>query len=464
MKMSKESLLFFIFFMVVATLCMAQSLEINCGEEGKKVVALIDLKEKGQLLVTQKDNLNQLYILYFDNDLELKWEAEYPFEDGNGPKTANYFTFLNNSKTLYIVNQNKINMIGEVDLESGEIIFEQPVSGSSELRRGEYFMSNETLIQANIEGSILKIQKIRDHTLIPIAEIHPHSHDEAVKSTSLQIIKIERDTITAYQTLPEPNHRKLRIFIYRYTIKGKWIDSACSVLALNKHTFAFNSYNDLNCQFAFDYNNRIHMFGNLAPRLSDNFGQFPSSNESRGLWWVAFDQKFHVKKFNYYPFTVLYQRNDEIVYGQPKYWGVKADGDSGFYLNMNLIPGGIYTGNLTFYLNRFGIMKVFSNTDNKENFMRYSMIYSRQYIKNSDVLVTNDAWNFYSTHHYSKMAYYPAFHSAYTKAIVAKANRYPDDAQKSELAYTILYKKDFAIIAEYYYKKSKKVKFEIYRP
>lgn len=452
-----------LFIVFLSNAIFAQNLTISTAETNQKVVALIDLHQHGQLLVTQMDNTNSLTLTLIDNTLKLVWEAEYPFEDGNGRKAPNYFTFLHNSTTLFITNQSDKNYWGQIDIASGDIIYEQPIEKTSALRKGDFYMAHDKLIQVNTDGNIVHLQKIRDNVLIPIGEIMPPSMDEAVKKTSVQIIKISHDTVFAYQSLPEANHRKLNIILYKFKANGTLIDSTHSVLKLTGHSFAFNSRMDLNCQFVFDYKNRIYMFGNLAPRLSDKFGQFPASDESRGVWWASFDANMRTKHFNVYPFTTLYKQNEEIIFGQEKYWGVKADGDSGFFLNMNLIPSGVYTGNLTYYINTRGQLKMFTNTDNKDNFMRYNPIFTRQYIKGSDVLVTNDEWNFYSTHQFNKMTYYPTLHSKYTKAVIEKANKYPDDTQKSELAYTILYKDGYAIIAEYYYKKKKEVRFEIVR-
>ena len=447
----------------IAKIVISQTLTIPNSETDLKVVALIDLHQHGQLLIRQQDNSNSLTLTLIDNQLNLKWEAEYPIEDGNGRKVANYLTFLHNSTTLFITNQTKKNYYGTIDIASGDITYEKPIEGTSELRKGDFYISREMLLQANTQDGITYIQKVRENDLVPVGEIWGPSLDKAIKETSAQIIKISNDTVYAYQSLPEPNHRKLNIILYKFRLNGTMIDSTHNKLVLSRHTFSFNSVMDLNCQFVFDYKNQVYMFGNLAPRLSDNFGQFPASDESRGLWWASFDKDMRTEYFNVYPFTSIFQKNEDIIFSQEKYWGVKADGDSGFFLNMNLIPGGVYTGNLTYYINRRGQLKMFSNTDNKENFMRYNVIFTRQYIKSSDVLVTNDEWNFFSTHQFGKMAYYPAIHSKYTKAIVERANKYPDDTQKSELAYTILYKDGFAIIAEYYFKRKKIVKFEIVR-
>ncbi len=454
---------FFLALSNIFSFIAAQSLIIPTSETKQKVVALIDLHQHGQLLVSQKDNENTLYLVLIDNTLKQQWEVSYPFEDGNGKKAANFFTFLHDSTTLYITNQNKQNYVGQIDIESGDMIYEQVIERTSDLRQGDFYISKDKLIQANTEGNLLRLQKIKNNTLVTVGEILPRSSNEAVKNTSVQIIKISDDTVFAYQSLPDYNHRRLNIIMYKFGLHGKLIDSAHNTLELTRYAFAFNSTMDLNCQFIFDYKNRIYMFGNLAPKLSDKFGQFPASDESRGFWWASFDESMHTQNFNFYPFTFIYQKNEDIVFGQQKYWGVKADGDSGFFLNMNLIPGGIYTGNLTCYINKRGELKGLTNNDNKDNIMRCNPIFSRQYIRNSDVLVVNDEWNFYSTHHFGKLNYYPAFHSKYTKAIIERANKYPDESEKSELAYTILYKDGFAIIAEYYYKKKKEVRFEIVR-
>lgn len=458
----KRIILVFVIVLFAVT-SLAQDLVISTSELKRKVVALIDLHKHGQLLVTQKDDENILYLTLIDNELNPKWEAEYPFEDGNGRKSPNYFTFLHNSTKLFITNQNRRNFFGQIDIESGDIIYEQEIIGTSDLRKGDFYISGEKLIQANTDGNMLKLQKIRDYSLIPIGEIFPPKGNDAIKNASIQIIKVRNDTVWGYQSLPDIMHRKLNVIFYKYLINGKFIDSTYNELKLTRHSFAYNSTMDLNCQFVFEYKNKIYMFGNLAPKLADNFGQFPASNESRGIWWASFDESMHTESFKLYPFTTLYQKNEEIVYGQEKYWGVKADGDSGFYLNMNLIPGGIYTGNLTYYINSRGELKMFSNNDNRDNFMRYNPIFTRQYIAGSDVLVTNDEWNFYSTHHFNKLTFYPSFHSKSTWEIIERANKYPDDTQKSELAYTILYKDGFAIIAQYYNKRKKEVKFEIVR-
>lgn len=455
------SLLFFLNLLICSL--SGQSLTISTSEKGYKVLALIDLHEHGQLLVSQKDNINTLFLELIDNNLTQQWELSYDFEDGNGKKVVNYFTFLHSATTIYIVNQNRMNYVGEIDIKSGDYTNETVISGTSDLRQGEYYVSKDKLIQANSDGGILTIQKIRDNTLIPMSEIFPRSSSEEVKKTSLQVIKMADDKVLAYHSLPDYRHRRLNVMIYKFGIHGKLLDSAQNILELPRYTFAFNSTMDLNCQYVFELKNRIYMFGNLAPKLPDNFGQFPASDESRGFWWASFDSTLHKDNFNFYPFSFIYQKNEDIVFSQQKYWGVKADGDSGFFLNMNLIPGGIYTGNLTCYINKRGELKGLTNTANIDNFMRYNAVFARQYIRYSDVVVTNDEWNFYSTHHYGKLNYYPAFHSKYTKAIVEMAEKYPDESQKSELAYTILYKDGYAIIAEYYYKKKKEVTFKILR-
>ncbi|MFM9946205.1 MAG: hypothetical protein ACKVQB_13325 [Bacteroidia bacterium] len=462
MRQYIKKLILFLFSFIFNFL-QAQTLILPTAESGLKVVALIDLHQHGQLLVTQKDYASSLNLVLIDNELNLKWEATYDFENGNGKKVANYFSFLHNSTTIYITNQNTKNYFGQIDIESGDIIYEQLIEGTSDLRRGDFYISNEQLLQVNTEGNMLLLQKIRNNTLIPIGQIFPQSSDESIKKTSLQIISISHDTVLAYQSLPEPNHRKLNLIFYKFKTNGAFIDSSHNQLELTKHAFAFNSAMDLNCQYVFEHKNRVYMFGNLAPRLSDKFGQFPASDESRGMWWASFDNTLHTSHFYLYPFTTIFQKNEEIIFSQQKYWGVKADGDSGFYLNMNLIPGGIYTGNITFYINKKGQLKRFTNADSRDNIFRYNPIFTRQYIKDSDVLVTNDEWNFYSTHHFGILKYYPEMNSKYAKIIAEMAAKYPDDTQKSELAYTILYKDRFAIIAQYYNKKKKEVKFEIVR-
>lgn len=440
----------------------AQSLTIPTSESGQKVVALIDLNEQGQLLITQQDNLDVLTIVLIDNQLNLKWEATYEFEDGNGKKEANFFTFLHNETTIYITNQNRQNYYGQIDIATGHITYELQIAGTSELRRGEFFVSDDQLIQANSEGNLMRLQKINENSLVSIGEITPPSNNKNIKNTSIHIIRIHKDTVFAYQTMPEPNHRKLAVIFYKFNTKGKLLDSTYNILKLSKYAFSFNSVMDLNCSYVFEYKNRVYMFGNLAPRLADNYGQFPASDDSRGFWWASFDSESRLKDFNVYPFGKLFQKDEEIIYWQQKYWAVKADGDSGFFLNMNLIPGGIYSGNLTSYINSRGELRMFTTTEDRDNFMKYNPIFTRDYIKKSDVLVTNDEWNFFASHHYSKLNYYPEFHSKYTKAITDRAKRY-QDAQKANISYTILYKKDFAIIAEYYNRKDKIVKFEIIR-
>ncbi len=453
----------FCFSFIVNTIS-AQSLIIPTFETGQKIVALVDLQEQGQLLVTQHDSKSSLNLVLIDNELNIKWEAIYDFEDGNGKKEANFFTFLHDTTTLYITNQNRKNYYGEIDLATGDVVYEQPIIGSSELRRGEYYISNNRLVQANIEGALLRLQKITNNSLESISEIKPPGSNSKFKNTSLQIIRISHDTVFAYQTIPETNHRSLNVIFYRFKVNGRFIDSSINKLQLTQYAFSYNSVMDLNCSFVFENKNKIYMFGNLAPRLSDNFGQFPASDDSRGFWWASFDTKMHTEHFSVFPFSDMFQKEDEeIIYWQEKYWGVKADGDSGFFLNMNLIPGGSYTGNLTCYINMRGELKMFTTTEDRDNFMRYSPIFTREYIKKSDVLVTNDEWNFFACHQFSKLNYYPAFHSKYTKAIIDLANKHNDDSQKSDVAYTILYKNGYAIIAEYYYKMKKSVKLEIVR-
>jgi hypothetical protein len=449
--------------LLICQTLLAQTLTISTKESKRKVLALIDLHEHGQLLVQQKDDQEMIYMTLIDNELNTKWEAEYPYEDGNGNKKPNYFTFLHNSTTIFITNQDIVNYIGKIDIETGDITYEQPIPGTSEMRKGEFYVSKESLIQANNFGDVLAIQKIRDNdnALIEIGNITPNSMDEAIKKTSIQIIKIYNDTVFAYQSLPESNHRKLIVIFYKFKTNGKFLDSSYNELSLPKYAFGFNSTSDLNCQFVFDYKNKFYLFGNLAPRLSDNFGQFPASDDSRGLWWASFDHTMHKEYFKYYPFTFLFQKEEEVAYGQTKYWGVKADADSGFFLNMNLTPKGVYTGNLTFFVNSRGDINRFTNADNVDNFMRYNPIYGRQYINNSDIIVTNDEWNFYSTHHFGKIKYFEGIHSPLMKSVAEKANKYPEDSQKDALAMTVLYKNGFAIIAEYYNKKDKEVTFEI---
>ncbi len=455
---------FYIFcFSFIVNSISAQSLIIPTSETGQKIVALVDLQEHGQLLVTQQDNTSSLNLVLIDNELNIKWEAIYDYEDGNGKKAANFFTFLHDDIKLYITNQNIKNYYGQIDIESGDILYEQLIIGTSELRRGEFYVSNNQLLQANIEGAILRLQKITNNRLESISEIKAPSSNSKIKNTSIQIIKISHDTVFAFQTLPEPNHRNLNIIFYRFNTNGRFIDSSINKLKLPKYAFSFNSAMDLNCSYVFEHKNKISMFGNLAPRLADNYGQFPASDDSRGFWWASFDSKMHTEHFSVYPFSALFQKDEEIIYWQAKYWGVKADGDSGFFLNMNLIPGGTYTGNLTSYINMRGELKMFTTTEDRDNFMRYNPIFTREYIKKSDVLVTNDDWNFFANHQFSKLNYYPAFHSKFTKAITERAKKHDGEAQKSDVSYTILYKNGFAIIAEYYYKKKKLVKLEIVR-
>jgi len=441
----------------------AQSITIPTAESDQKVLALINLHEHGQLLVTQSGKSLSFNVILIDNEMNLKWETEYAYTDGNGRKAANFFSFLHNKTTIYIINQTSNNFYGELDIKTGALVPEKVISGTSELRRGEFYMVKDVLYQANVDDNLLLLQEVKDYELITRLKILPPETNNAIKKASLQIINIRNDTILAYQSFPEYNHRKLHLIFYKFLLNGDLVDSAHNELALTKHSFAFNSLMDLNCQYFFEHKGKIYMFGNLAPRLSDNFGQFPASNESRGLWWASFNTKFHTDKFVLYPFSTIFQKNEDIVFSQEKYYGVKADGDSGFFLNMNLIPGGVYTGNLTYYINKMGVMKWFSNTDNRDNFMRYNEIFARQYIKSADVMVTNDEWNFYSSHQYSKLIPRPEFQSKYTMEITNMANKYSDDSQKSELAYTILYKEGFAIIAEYYNKKKKEVKLKVVR-
>ena len=462
MKIIKGVFYIFYFSLIVNSIS-AQSLIIPTSESGQKIVALVDLQEQGQLLVTQQDNTNTLNLVLIDNGLNIKWEATYDYEDGNGKKEANFFTFLHDATTIYITNQNRKNYFGQIDINSGDIIYEQPIIGTSELRKGEYYISNNQLLQANIEGALLRLQKIKNNSLESISEIKPPGSNSKIKNTSIQIIRISHDTVFAYQTLPEPNHRNLNIIFYRFKVDGRFIDSSVNVLKLPKYAFSFNSAMDLNCSYVFEHKNRIYMFGNLAPRLADNYGQFPASDDSRGFWWASFDSKMHTEHFSVFPFSNLFQKDEEIIYWQEKYWGVKADGDSGFFLNMNLIPGGTYTGNLTSYINTRGELKMFTTTEDRDNFMRYNPIFTREYIKKSDVLVTNDEWNFFACHQFSKLNYYPAFHSKFTKAITERAKKFDDNLEKSDVAYTILYKNGYAIIAEYYYKKKKALKLEIVR-
>ena len=151
----------------------AQTLTISTKENKRKVLALIDLHEHGQLLVQQKDDQEKIYLTLIDNKLTMLWEAEYEYEDGNGTDKPNYFTFLHNSTTLFITNQDKVNNVGRIDIETGDIIYEAAIIGSSEMRKGDFYISKEELIQANNFGDVLTIQKIRekDNMLIEIGNI-----------------------------------------------------------------------------------------------------------------------------------------------------------------------------------------------------------------------------------------------------------------------------------------------------
>lgn len=439
----------------------SQKIEIPTKKTGLKVVALIDLLQHGQLLITQRNNKESYFATLISNEMEMKWETECPFEDDNGPRAANLFTFLHNDKTIFIINQSKHNYYSVLDIETGELKEEVLIKGTSELRKGEFFVSKDKLYMSNIFGNQLKIYEIRKESLIPKCEIYPPALTKAVKNTSLQMLKIQNDTIYSFQSLPDANHRKLHIIFYKHKMNGVLIDTIHNTLEIKKYyAFAFNSDKDMNCQYIFDYKGNFYMFGNLAPSLSEDFGQFPASNDSRGFWWVRFDDSLHSKDFFMYPFKSIFKKSDEIIIDREKYWGVKADADSGFFVNMNLIPGGIYTGNLTFYVNNRGYLKWFTNTDNKDNFMRYTGVITRQYIRKSDMYVLNDQWNFYSTHHFGKLVY-NNFQSNYTKQIVERAAEYTEDSQKSELAFTIINKNGFAILAQYYFKKNKVLTLEI---
>ncbi|NUM31165.1 MAG: hypothetical protein HUU47_02435 [Bacteroidetes bacterium] len=456
----KKTILLFIFTLSFQSI-FSQKIEIPTKKTGLKVVALIDLKEQGQLLITQRNNKESFFATLITNEMEMKWEAECPFEDDNGPRAGNIFSFLQTGENIFIVNQSKHNYYSVLNIETGELTPEIKIKKTSELRKGEFFVSKEKLYMANTFDNQLKIYEIRNESLIPKCEIYPPALTTAVKNASMQIINVSNDTILSYQSLPEPNHRKLHLIFYKHKINGSFIDSIHNTLELKKHSFAFNSIGDLNCQYVFEYNGNIYMFGNLAPRLSENFGQFPSSNDSRGIWWASFDKTMHSENFYLYPFKSIFKKADEIVIGHEKYWGVKADGDSGFFVNMNQIPGGIYVGNLTFYINPKGEMKWFTNTDNKDNFMRYNGIFTRQYIKKSDMIVLNDEWNFYSSHHFNKIIYNNIFQSDYVRQIAEKADKYKEDNQKSELALTLIQKNGFAVLAQYYYKKNKVITLEV---
>lgn len=458
--MMKKTILLFILTITFQSI-FSQKIEIPTKKTGLKVVALIDLHQHGQLLITQRNNKESFFATLITNEMEMKWETECPFEDDNGPRASNHFMFLHTEKNIFIVNQSKHNYYSVLDIETGDLTPEVKIKGTSELRKGDFFVSKEKLYMANTFDNQLKIYEIRKESLIAKCEIYPPALTKAVKNASMHIIKITNDTILSYQSLPEANHRKLHIIFYKHKINGSFIDSFQNTLELKKHSFAFNSIGDLNCQYVFEYKGYIYMFGNLAPRLSEDFGQFPASNDSRGIWWARFGKSMYSESFYLYPFKSIFKKAEEIVIGHEKYWGVKADADSGFFVNMNQIPGGIYVGNLTFYLTQRGEMKWFTNTDNKENFMRYNGIFSRQYIKRSDMYVLNDEWNFYSTHHYGKMIYNTKFQSDYIRQLVEKADKHGEDSQKSELSYTIIHKDGYAVLAEYYYKKNKVITLEL---
>lgn len=457
-----KNVLLYLTILIFSNHMFSQKIEIPTKKSKLKVVALVDMHKFGQLVIRQQNKKKSFYATLINNEMEIEWETECKFIDDNGRRSANYFTFLHNDSSIFIINQSKNIYVSKVNIETGEYFKEKKLNKSLEMKNCEFFISKNKLYLANYIDNQIKIYLVNNKSLINQCKLLPTKLTEAVKNTALKIIKVSNDTILSYQSIPESNHNKLHIIFYKHKTDGHFIDTIYKTLEIKNHYgFAFNSENDWNCQYVVEYKNNIYMFGNLSSSFSSNYGTFLPSNDSRGFWWASFDKNLSYSSFYLYPFKSIFKKSEEIIIRKEKYWGVKADADSGFFINMNNIYNGIYIGNLSFYINTEGKLKWFTNTDNKDNFMRNSMINTRQYIKKSNMCVMNDDWNFYSTHHFGKLLYNNTYQSGYIKQLVLKANKFNEDTQKSELAYTIIHKNGFAILAEYYFKKNKVLTLEV---
>jgi hypothetical protein len=74
-------------------------------------------------------------------------------------------------------------------MATGIITYKLPIIGISEPRRGDVFISDNQLIQANTGGNIMRLQKIKNDRLAYIAEISATSGYKNVKIIEFEIIR-----------------------------------------------------------------------------------------------------------------------------------------------------------------------------------------------------------------------------------------------------------------------------------